>query len=119
MSEIVRDWLQSDSESDAGKQFDKKYFEGDRGHLRLQLQKTYKGDERFKLDDGFKVDKADRKLMPELMFGGMSKREKDALFTVKPARVRDEVKKEDSDGVQWDIDLDLAKEKAKAFDILA
>jgi hypothetical protein len=36
MSTIVRDWLESDSDSeDAGKQFDKGHFEGDRGHLRL------------------------------------------------------------------------------------
>ena len=75
-AEVVKDWLQSDSESDqAADQFQKSYFEGDRGHLRLQLQKTYKGDDRFKLDENFKVDKSDAKLMPQEMFGAMSKKE--------------------------------------------
>jgi len=41
----------------------------------LQLQKTYKGDERFKLDENFKVDKSDAKFMPQEMFGAMSKKE--------------------------------------------
>ena len=59
-SSVIRGWLQSDSEenanNDAG-QFEKTDFEGDGGYLRLQLQKTFKGDSRFKLTDkDFKVD---------------------------------------------------------------
>lgn len=37
---LVKDWLESDSEDGkdtAFNQFDKSHFEGDRGHLRLQL----------------------------------------------------------------------------------
>ena len=49
----------------------------------------------------------------------MSKREKDALFSTKSVPKRDDTRHDDSDGVQWDIDLDVAKEKAKAFNILA
>lgn len=35
---LVKDWLQSDSEdSDLEARFDRQEFEGDKGHLRLQL----------------------------------------------------------------------------------
>lgn len=57
--------------------------------------------------------------MPENMFGAMSKLEKQTLFAPKLHKAEHEASKDDSDGVQWDIDLDVAKEKAKAFDILA
>ena len=124
-TKVVKDWLQSDSEdddSDHASKFQKDYFEGERGHLRLQLQKTYKGDERFKLDEGFRVDKSDSKLMPADMFGAMSKREKESLFKTKvknPKSQPTENLSDDNEGVQWDPELDLAKEKSKAFDVLA
>lgn len=90
-AKLVKDWLQSDSDNEVGNQFEKSYFEGDRGHLRLQLQKTYKGDERFKLDENFKVDKSDAKLMPQEMFGAMSKKEKEELFRVKVKKTEQRV----------------------------
>lgn len=122
-AKIIKDWLYSDdSEADqVADQFQKSYFEGDRGHLRLQLQKTYKGDERFKLDENFKVDKSDAKLMPQEMFGAMSKKEKQELFKpkVKSLERKAQEQQSDDEGVQWDPEIDIKKERAKAFDILA
>ena len=42
--------------------FEKTQYEGKKGHLLLQLQKTYKGDDRFKLaeDSGFDIDLKDK-----------------------------------------------------------
>lgn len=123
-AKVVKDWLQSDSEgeNDAAEQFEKSYFEGDRGHLRLQLQKTYGGDDRFKLDENFKVDKSDAKLMPSDMFGAMSKKEKDELFkakTMKSERKEAQEYRSEDEGIQWDPEIDMKKEKSKMFDVLA
>ena len=76
--ELVTGWLSSDSE-DAGLLFEKTEFEGTKGHMRLQLQKTYEGDERFKLTGDFHVDKKAK--LPEKMIGGMSRMERDQLLT--------------------------------------
>lgn len=60
--------------------------------------------------------------MPADMFGSMSKREKDNLFKAKikaPKSQPTENLSDDNEGVQWDPELDLAKEKSKAFDVLA
>ena len=96
-SSVVRGWLQSDSEvgNDAG-QFDRTDFEGDGGYLRLQLQKTFKGDSRFKLEDkDFKVDTQKKSKLPEEMFGAMSKREKDELFKTKQRKTKAEKDSDD------------------------
>jgi hypothetical protein len=50
----------------------------------LQLQKTYKGDDRFKLaeDAGFDIDLKDKdakKVLPQSMLGALSKREEGLL----------------------------------------
>ena len=52
-----------------------------KGHLLLQLQKTYKGDDRFKLDKDFEAD--DTKKLPSNMLGSLSTREYQDLITMK------------------------------------
>lgn len=56
------DWMGEDPKStyNIDKIFaDDKFSKRDRkGHLLLQLQKTYKGDDRFKLDKDFEADDA-------------------------------------------------------------
>jgi hypothetical protein len=62
-----------------------KFDKGGKGHMLLQLQKTYKGDERFRLDkDDFALnlekDKGHGKVsLPDTMLGALSKREREAL----------------------------------------
>ena len=53
-----------------------------KGHLLLQLQKTYKGDERFMLDKDFTAD--DAKKLPQNMIGALSTREYKDLIAKKP-----------------------------------
>lgn len=55
------------------------------------------------------------------MFGSLSKREKEGLFSNKIVKKEQKVKDDDSDAEnrQWDPEIDLAREKSKAFDILA
>ncbi len=51
---------ETDSESDAGDAFRiRPHFESKQGHKLLQLQRTFKGDERFRLDDRFIDDDDD------------------------------------------------------------
>jgi len=61
-------------------------------------------------------------LLPAEMFGSLSKREKDQIFN-KHLVTQPTNKKEESDSdpesKKWDTELDLAKEKSKAFDVLA
>ena len=49
----------------------------------MQLQKTYRGDERFRLDDDFDINlkqaAANRKSLPQNMLGALSKREEELL----------------------------------------
>ena len=45
----------------------------------MQLQKSYKGDDRFYLTKDFTVDKKMKKALPQSMLGAMSKRELDLL----------------------------------------
>ena len=49
----------------------------------MQLQKTYRGDERFRLDDDFDINlkqaTANRKSLPQNMLGALSKREEELL----------------------------------------
>jgi len=95
------DWIGSESESgeehfedkdDADqKLFDQDKYEGSKGHLLLQLQKTFKGDDRFQLDKDFAIDKKQKKNLPSNLFGSLSKREEDELFKEKSTK-RKEVK---------------------------
>jgi hypothetical protein len=98
----------------------------------LQLQKTYKGDERFRLDEdeGFDVDvKNKKRALPQSFLGSLSKREED-LMKEKEAEDGKKKKKrsredlhplEDADGtpLQWDHGLrNIDKEKSKSLAIL-
>lgn len=114
-------WLDGSEESDGAENFDRKQFEGTKGHLRLLLQKSYKGDDRFKLDKSFKID-TDKSLMPENLLGAISKHEKDSLFQkpaskAKPAATV--ITELDGGHQQWDPEFDPHAEKQKSFDILA
>ena len=58
--------------------------------------------------------------MPDDLFGSLSKREKDNLFhNKKPVKQQTVEADSDAENRQWDIELDMAREKSKAFDILA
>lgn len=86
--------------------FDKSQYEGKKGHLLLQLQKSYKGDSRFKLlgkeHAGFDIDlKQAKKHLPQSMLGALSKREETMLF-------REENSDED--------DMKSKKKKRNAYD---
>ena len=73
----------------------------------MLLQKSYKGDDRFKLDSTFKIDK-DRNLMPENLLGSISKHERDTLFlkNEKP-KPRHTIQTQLEGGTQqWDPEFD-------------
>lgn len=82
-----QDWMndsneeesQSEENEDYQDLFERKEYEGKKGHLLLQLQKSYKGDDRFQLTKDFTVDKKMKKALPQSMLGAMSKRELDLL----------------------------------------
>jgi len=58
--------------------------------------------------------------LPDDLFGSLSKREKDNLFhNKKPVKQQTVEVDSDAENRQWDIELDMAREKSKAFDILA
>ena len=99
----------------------------------LQLQKSYKGDDRFRLDEdeGFAVKPVQDKgfggkiQLPETMLGSMSKREREALNEAGKKRRRSSdivmekvVDELDTGTIQWDTELDVEKEKAKLFGVL-
>ena len=78
------DWMgSSDDEKVSGKKItpdfnqifaDDKFSKREKkGHLLLQLQKTYKGDERFMLNKDFIADDAEK--LPQNMLGALSSRE--------------------------------------------
>jgi hypothetical protein len=93
----VQNWLDSDSDDRSAQDaFSKEQFEGSKGHMRLQLQKTYQGDERFKLDKSFNVSK-NQKLLPDQMKGAMSKRERDLLFAPTTSKPEEGAKSEGED----------------------
>lgn len=75
----------NEEEEDYSKAFDKGQFEGKKGHLLLQLQKSYKGDDRFQLTKSgdFDIDlsnaKKTMKQLPQTMLGALSKREEELL----------------------------------------
>ena len=93
----MQNWLDSDSDDQSAQDaFSKEQFEGSKGHMRLQLQKTYQGDERFKLDKSFNVSK-NQKLLPDQMKGAMSNRERDLLFAPTAPKPEEAAKSEDED----------------------
>lgn len=56
------------------------------------------------------------------MFGAMSKKEKDELFkakTKKSERKEAQEYRSEDEGIQWDPEIDMKKEKSKMFDVLA
>lgn len=85
------DWMVNDDDSsshhgdpnsDYSDAFDKEQYEGRKGHLLLQLQKSYKGDDRFQLgvSRDFDVDTvAKKRFLPQSMLGNLSKREEELL----------------------------------------
>ena len=77
----------SDNE-DQAKAFDQSRFDdGLVGHMRLQLEKTFGGDDRFKLTGEFDVSLGDankhKKHVPDVMLGALSKREQEDFFAHK------------------------------------
>ena len=139
-SKLVKytDWMdnpESDEENWNNVFAKEKFDDGGKGHMLLQLQKSYKGDDRFKLDadDGFQVNPVKDKglfggkvQLPETMLGSLSKREQDVYReaihgkrrrkssdVAMPEQVEDEI-----ETVKWEIDLNIEKEKAKAFGVL-
>ena len=105
-----------------------------KGHLLLQLQKTYKGDERFQLNKDFVADDTDK--LPQNLLGSLSSREYQDLIAAKKnkktnendgsvppeeANIEQEPDTLDEAGeYHWETELaDVAKEKSKALSILA
>lgn len=128
------EWMEDsgDDLQDWGAVFHKdKFDQGGKGHMLLQLQKSYRGDDRFRLDqDEFVVNPdKDRGFgkasLPDTMLGALSKREREALNLAGKKRKRsDEIKTEtvaddlDTGLIQWDAELDMEKEKARLFGVL-
>ena len=131
------DWMEgshSEDEHNWDKVFNKdKFDKGGKGHLLLQLQKSYKGDDRFRLDtDDFGVDVVKDKgehggkiALPETMLGSLSKRERDALGETGKKRKNSDVVMEaqkddlDTGTIQWEPELDMEREKTRLFGVLA
>ena len=87
------DWMGSDSEPEDKKDFDKIFAEDKfskrdkKSQLLLQLQKTYKGDDRFLLNKDFAADDTDK--LPSNMLGALSTREYQDLIASKPKKPKD------------------------------
>ena len=99
-----------------------------KGHMLLQLQKTYKGDARFKLNKDYDVDQL--KHLPSSMLGSLSTREYQDFITAKKQTKRDNAEVGQGETVErdpldegeflWDTELGQMKsEKSKAFSVLA
>jgi hypothetical protein len=125
------DWM-GDSEEERDHDFSQTRFEGRDGHLRLQLEKTYKGDDRFKLTEDFDVSFADanrsKRHVPDIMMGGMSKREIESLFKSKGDD--EEMVRRNTGGYEslddskngeicWEHGIDVEKEKEHALNVLS
>lgn len=134
------DWMGSDEDQEETSQgqggqiqkedeFAQERFEGLDGHMRLQLEKTYGGDDRFKLTDDFTVSFKDankaKRHIPDTMLGAMSKREQEDFIS--DAKLRQIERFRDTGGydsldegtVQWNHDIDLDKERENALNVLA
>lgn len=95
-----------------------------KGHLLLQLQKTYLGDDRFKLDKDFGVEDEDVDKLPKNLLGALSTKETQDLITDKKQRhhtkgdvkvgeehayivpVAQEMDNLDKTEYEWDAELD-------------
>ena len=101
-----------------------------KGHLLLQLQKTYMGDDRFKLDKEFEADEIDK--LPSNLLGSLSTRERqDLLLSKKSKSQKKEVngdqknneqmdELDNEEDLQWDTELGQHEsEKSRAFNILS
>mmetsp|Transcript_27030 Transcript_27030/g.41169 ORF Transcript_27030/g.41169 Transcript_27030/m.41169 type:complete len:121 (+) Transcript_27030:1-363(+) len=94
------DWM-GDDEDDQSQQEDAGFaqdrFEGLDGHMRLQLQKTYGGDDRFKLTEDFDVSLKDANKshthVPDNMLGALSKTEFQHFFSKDAAQEGEEMPK--------------------------
>ena len=83
---------QSEVDSNYDHVFEKSQYEGTKGHLLLQLQKSYKGDDRFNLkkDQDFDIDlehKDPKKVLPQAMLDALTKKEEGMLKEEKPVKV--------------------------------
>ena len=144
---VYDDWLassESENDSDTIKpksikkevNFDKVFAEDKfskrekKGHLLLQLQKTYKGDDRFKLDKDFVAD--DAKKLPANMIGSLSTREYELLMEKKRQPKKEgeqdqqfqtapkEYDALDDGEFEWEHELETFNaEKSRTFSILA
>ena len=96
----------------------------------MQLQKSYKDDDRFKLNKTFKD--IDTTKLPQSMIDALTSKEYDDL--VRGKRTRDKTDEPNSQGPefemeadvlddvanhQWDTEIDLKSEKQKLFTVLA
>ena len=110
-------------------EFIQQRFEGLDGHMRLQLEKTYGGDERFKLTDEFKVSFKDankaKRHIPDAMLGALSKREQQDFIS--DAKLQQIKRVKDTGGydsleegnVEWKHNIDLEIERENALNILS
>lgn len=121
----------SDSESDLDNEqskkdnkapeFYKEHYEGLEGHMLLQIQKGFKGDQRFKIDKRFAGDYDSKAKLSATILGGLSnseatvlqnkiKHDAEARFNKKVNEIK--VKKNDDE-------FDIQKEKDGALSVLA
>lgn len=103
--------------------------------MRLQLEKTFGGDDRFKLDEDFDVSFGDanksKAHVPDVMLGALSKREQEDFFAhkkeIKGSKVQINTggySSLDEDGdevgqIAWKHGLNLEKERSSALNILS
>ena len=131
------DWMQDSDENDnQPNAFDQSRFDdGLEGHMRLQLEKTFGGDDRFKLTNDFNVSLGDankhKKHVPDIMLGALSKREQEDFFAHKSDKKSSRVQINtggysslDEDGedvgtIAWKHNLNLEKERSQALNILS
>lgn len=133
------DWMCSDDEPEQISQgqggqtddqaFEATRFEGLEGHMRLQLEKTFGGDDRFKLTEDFNVSfkDANRKNahVSDVMLGALSKREQQDFFhdnkMTKSDRIKDTGGYEslEEGNVEWKHGIDMEREKANALNLLS
>jgi len=115
-----------EGDQDINSRFNKQQLEGVGGHMLLQMQKAYKGDNRFKLDDRFTGDvNLSKNKLSENVRGGMSQMEKnhmmqktkediEEVFNKKLKSTKSSIKNKDEED-----EVDLEKEKDNAFNVLS
>ena len=97
--------------------------------MRLQMQKTYGGDDRFKLTKDFEVSIKDanksKAHISDIMLGALSKKEQEDFFSDKKLSklkvIKDTGGYEDLEEgyIQWSHNIDLEKERSNALNILS